>query len=109
MAETIDYSTDIKKYTPNVNENAVKGIVKYCGIALQSKDASLVATTDPAERARVRDNFMKKKLGLTDPDAALDASIKTVTDRMKAARDKSRVTFYYLLAEMHGKLSSVGG
>ncbi len=109
MAETIDYSTDIKKYTSNVNENAVKGIVKYCGIALQSKDASLVSATDPTELARVRDNFMKKKLGLTDADAALDASIKTVMEKMKGERQKSRVTVYYLIAEKHGKLSAVGG
>lgn len=108
MAETIDYSTDIKKYTSNVNEGAVKSIVKYCGIALQSKDASLVSGSDATELARVRDNFMKKKLGLTDPDATLDASIKTVMDKMKAERNKSRVTVYYLLAEKHGKLASLG-
>lgn len=109
MAETIDYSTDIKKYTSNVNEGAVKGIVKHCGIALQSKDASLVSASDTTELARVRDNFMKKKLGLADADAALDASIKSVMDKMKAERNKSRVTVYYLLAEKHGKLSAFGG
>lgn len=109
MAETLDYATDIKKYTSNVNDGAVKGIVKYCGIALQSKDASLVSASDATELARVRDNFMKKKLGLTDPDATLDASIKSVMDRMKAERNKSRVTVYYLIAEKHGKLSAFGG
>lgn len=109
MAETIDYSTDIKKYTSNVNEGAVKGIVKHCGIALQSKDASLVSASDTTELARVRDNFMKKKLGLADADAALDASIKSVMDKMKAERNKSRVTVYYLLAEKHGKLAAFGG
>ncbi len=109
MAETIDYATDIKKYTSTVNDAAVKGIVKHCGIALQSKDASLVSGSDATELARVRDNFMKKKLGLTDTDANLDASIKTVMDKMKAERNKSRVTVYYLLAEKHGKLSAFGG
>jgi hypothetical protein len=108
MAEAIDYSTDIKKYTSSVNEGAVKSIVKYCGIALQSKDASLVASTDPTELARVRDNFMKKKLGLTDADAALDASITSVMDKMKSERNKSRVTVYYLLAEKHAKLNNLG-
>ncbi len=109
MAETIDYATDIKKYTSTVNDGAVKGIVKHCGIALQSKDASLVSASDPTELARVRDNFMKKKLGMTDTDAVLDASIKSVMDKMKAERNKSRVTVYYLLAEKHGKLSAFGG
>lgn len=109
MAETIDYATDIKKYTANVNDGAVKGITKHLGIALQSKDASLVSASDPTELARVRDSWLKKKLGLTDNDAALDASIKSVMDRMKAERNKSRVTVYYLLAEKHGKLGAVGG
>ncbi len=40
MADT-DYTTDIKKYAPSVNDKAVQGIVKYLGIALKSsKDAA---------------------------------------------------------------------
>lgn len=108
MTETIDYSADIKKYSPSVDAGAVKSIVAFCGIALRNKDASLVAASDPTELARVRDSFLKKKLGLTDPDAALDASIKSVLDKMKAERNKSRVTVYYLLAEKHGKLAALG-
>ena len=109
MADNIDYAADIKKYTSNVNEAAVKGIVKHCGIALQSKDASLVSGSDPTELARVRDSWLKKKLALTDADASLDASITAVIEQMKAERNKSRVTVYYLLAEKHGKLGNLGG
>ena len=109
MTETIDYATDIKKYTSNVNDAAVKGIVKHLGIALKSKDASLVSASDPTELARVRDSWLKKKLALTDSDEKLDASIKTVTEKMKAERNKSRVTVYYLLAEKYGKLGMFTG
>ena len=56
-----------------------------------------MSASDPDELATVRDGFAAKKLGL-GPDAA-DVGIKTVIERMKAARRKSRVTFYYLLAE----------
>ena len=35
----------VKKYVANPDEAAIKGIVKHCGIALQSKDASFVACT----------------------------------------------------------------
>jgi hypothetical protein len=63
-----------------------------------------VAASDPEELTRVRDNFMKKKLGLTQIDAELDAAIKTVLIMMASEREKSRVTVYYLLAEKFGKL-----
>ena len=61
--------------------------------------------TDPEEMQRVRDSFLKKKLALTETDAHLDEAVKAVTDKMKAVRDKSRVTVYYLLAEKFGKLA----
>ncbi len=68
----------LKKYSPEADDAAIKGIVKHCGIALQSKDASFVACQDKAERDRVRDSFLKKKLGLTAADAELDAAIMDV-------------------------------
>ena len=52
-----EYASDIAKYTANVDAKAVDAIVKYCGIALQSRDASLVSSTDAEELARVRDGF----------------------------------------------------
>ncbi|MBE0547536.1 MAG: DUF2853 family protein [Rubrivivax sp.] len=100
-----DYLADIKKHTADVNEAAVAAIVKYCGIALRSADASLVSATDPDELATVRDGFAAKKLGLV-PGAA-DAGIKAVVQKMKAVPKKSRVTFYYLLAESTGTLDKL--
>ena len=100
-----DWAASVKKYVPEADEAAIKGIVRYCGIALRSRDASFVSCTDKTERDRVRDNFLKKKLALIDPDAELDQAVKAVCERMKADRDKPRVAFYYLLAERYGKLS----
>ncbi len=99
-----NYETNVKKYVANVDAGAVAGIVKHLGIALKSKDSSLVAGSDPKELARLRDGFMKKKLGLTESDAELDAALKAVMTTMKAEREKSRVTVCYLLAEKFGKL-----
>jgi Protein of unknown function (DUF2853) len=101
-----DYSADISKYTTSVNGDAVKAIVNYCGIALRSRDSSLVSASDPKELATVRDGFAAKKLGLK-PEAA-DTGIKAVVDKMKADGSKSRVTFYYLLAEATGTLAKLG-
>jgi hypothetical protein len=103
---THDWAQDVKKYASGADEAAIKGVVKHCGIALHSKDASYVACHDKSERDRVRDGFLKKKLGLTGTDAELDQAIMDVCQTMKADRDKSRVAFYYLLAEKFGKLAA---
>ncbi len=107
MAE--DWAIDVRKYAPDADAAAIAGIVRHCGIALRSRDASLVAFSDPAETDVVRESFLKRKLGLTDPDSALDAAIAKVGERMKADHTKNRVTVYYLLAEAYGKLGLFGG
>jgi hypothetical protein len=100
-----DWVMEVKKYVDSPDEAAVKGIVKHCGIALQSRDASFVACTDKSERDRVRDSFLKKKLALSESDAELDKAVMDVCQKMHADRDKSRVAFYYLLAQKYNKLS----
>ena len=100
-----DYVQNLRTYVDTVDEVAVAGIVKHLGIALRSRDASLVSCSDQTELDRVRNSFLKKKLGLNLGDAELDQAITDVCTRMKAESNKSRVTFYYLLAERFGQLS----
>lgn len=102
-----DYASDIARYTAKVDAKAVKGLVKHFGIALKSVDASLVSCSDKAERERVRDQFLVKKLGLDHDKAELDKAVMAVCDKMKADRSKLRVTFCYLLAEHYGKLGAL--
>jgi outer membrane protein OmpA-like peptidoglycan-associated protein len=94
-----DWASDVKKFAPDADDGVIAGIVRYCGIALQKPDSSLVSYTDPTELGRVRNNFLKKKLALTDPDDVLDAAIARVGERMKGVNFKNRVTVYYLLLE----------
>lgn len=100
-----NYAEDIRKYTTNVNESAVTAIVKYCGIALRNADSALVSATSTSELATVRDGFAAKKLGLNAE--AADAGIQKVVEKMKGTQRKSRVTFYYLLAEETGTLDKL--
>jgi hypothetical protein len=102
-----EYVEDLKKYVPNPDEKAVAGIVKHLGIALKSKDASLVSCSSKDELARVRDSWCKKKLGLTQGDDDLDNGINDICETMKAEQRKHRVTFYYLLAQKYGKLGEL--
>jgi len=99
-----DWIADVLKYAPDADAKAVDSIVKHLGIALQSRDASLVAFTDKAELKRVRESFLKKKLGLTNSDAELDAAIAAVGEKIKGSKNKNRVSVYYLLAEHFGKV-----
>ena len=107
MAE--DWLADVRKYAADADETVVSAIVKYLGIALRNRDSSLVSFTDKTETDRVRENYLKKKLGLTHDDAALDAAIAGVGEQMKGDRTKNRVTVYYLLAQHFGLLNIFGG
>ena len=66
----------------------------------------LVSCGDASELARERENWCKKKLVLSG-DAAIDAAIRKVCETMKGGHNKSRVTFYYLVADRYGKLGAV--
>ncbi len=105
MADISKYIEDVKRYDANPNEKAVETIVKYLGIALRSRDASLVSCSDDSELDRVRKGFCVKKLGL-DADAAADA-VKKVCEQMKGDRNKNRVTFYYLVAQTSGTMDKL--
>jgi len=102
----MDYKSDIAKYAEgSINDKAVDAIVKFCGIALQSRDASLVSCTDSAEVDRIRKGFATKALGLSEAES--DKIINLVCEKMKADKTKHRVTFYYLMAEASGKIGAL--
>ena len=101
-----DYLADVKRYDAGADADVVQKIVKHLGIALRSKDASLVSCSDKSELNRVTEKWCMKKLGETDA-AAGDAVVKNVCDTMKGDRQKSRVTFYYLVAKEMGKLGDL--
>ncbi len=101
-----DYVADVRRYDADADETIVKKIVNHLGIALRSKDASLVSCSDPSELGRVREKWCGKKLG-EDDDASADAVIAKVCEIMKGDRQKQRVTFYYLVAKEMGKLGDL--
>lgn len=80
------------------------------GIALRNRDSSIVACSDDGELDRVRERWCRGKLGLAQKQPEIDAAIQAVCEKMKAeGGQKSRVTFYYLLAEHFGKLDALAG
>lgn len=95
------YYANVKKFHASANRGTVENIVKYCGIALRSRDASLVACSDETEVKTVAKNFVTKKLGIKTGQVDL---VKATCQEMKSQRFKNRVTFYYLTAKRAGKL-----
>jgi Protein of unknown function (DUF2853) len=103
----IDHKGDVKKYAPAATDAQIDKIIKHLGIAMKSRDAQMVSCSSKDELERVRDSWCKKKLGLTNPDADLDKGIQEICTKMKADKSKSRIAFYYLLADKYGKLASL--
>lgn len=106
-ARHVPYWEAVKKYDAKADEDIVRKIVNYCGIALNSRDGKFVACTDEEERTTVRDGFLKKKLGLKGDDSELDAKVAAVCEQMKKDRLKNRVVFYYLLAQNEKLLKEI--
>lgn len=111
MADASAYAENIKKYTNgSYNQAAAEKIVGHLGIALRNRDSSVVACSDSGELDRVREKWCRGRLGLPHKQMELDAAIKAVCDKMSPeGGQKSRVTFYYLLAEHFGKLGELAG
>lgn len=100
------YTTELKdKAGVTADPDLLKAVTKACGPAIYNEDSSRVSTSDPEELARVKKNFLIKKLGLSD-GPALDAAMKEVGEQLgKSNRNKFRAMFYYLLVKKFGKES----
>jgi hypothetical protein len=105
MADLQEHKAIAAKYASKLNQAALDGMGKTYALVLSNKDSHYVAGGDDAEKATVCANFLKKKLGLTNSDADLNAAIDAVCATMKEDRFKSRLAMYYLLAEKYGKLA----
>jgi hypothetical protein len=101
-----DYLADVQRYDAGADAVIVEKIVKHLGIALRSKDASLVSCSDPSELGRVCEKWCMKKLGESDAEAG-NGIVAKVCETMKGDRQKQRVTFYYLVAKEMGKLDTL--
>ena len=100
------YADDLKNkcgMTPDMD--LLTKVTIGCGPSIYNADASTVAASQDSELETVRNNFLIKKLGLTDgPElmAGINAAIETYG---RSERNKYRAVFYYLLTKHFGKES----
>ncbi|RZJ52386.1 MAG: DUF2853 family protein [Flavobacterium sp.] len=101
------YAADLKDkcgVTPNMD--LLTKVTIGCGPSIYNQDASTVAGSDKSELETVKNNFLIKKLGLTD-SPALDEGIDAVLEKYgKSNKNKYRAVVYYLLT-LHFKKESV--
>ena len=76
-----------------------------CGPSIYNADAATVSGSDESELKTVKNNFIKKKLGVKS-DAEADKAIAAVMDQYgRSNRNKYRAVVYYLLAKKLNKES----
>jgi len=101
------YAADLKEkcgVTPNMD--LLTKVTIGCGPSIYNADASTVAGSQKSELETVKNNFLIKKLGLTD-SPALDTGIEAVLEQYgKSNKHKHRAVVYYLLT-LHFKKESI--
>jgi len=89
---------EAKKLNLSISDDLISKVAVGLGPVLYNKDTATVACGQTKELETVKNNFLKKKLGLTNDDAELDAAIKEVCEKLGTSnRSKYRVHFYALL------------
>lgn len=99
------YISDLTEMGEPVDKKFLFAVVKACGPAIYRKDSSLVASSDPEELSRVKNNFLIGKLGLKDTEK-LDTGLEEVSQKYSKP-NKHRVVFYYLLARKFKKRAAL--
>lgn len=100
------YKKKMKEIEPNFDEELLEKITKSLGPSIYKKDSEVVSCSSQKEIERVRNNFLRMKLGLDNSDEELDEAIKEVCEKMgKSNPNKYRAIFYYFLIKRFNKES----
>ena len=103
----VKYAADLKdKCGVNPDMDLLTKVTIGCGPSIYNDDSATVAGSQQSELNTIKNNFLIKKLGLSD-GANLDAGIDTIMEKYgRSNKNKYRAVVYYLLA-VHFKKESV--
>ena len=101
-----DHHESVHTYAPHADTAIIDKMASTYRLVLSNRDSALVSASDAEELKTVRENFLKKKLGLTQSDEELDQAIADVIAQMKDGKPNPRLAVYYLLAEKFDKLDA---
>ena len=96
--ELIDkYKKELSKLKVKVDDVILKAVIKSLGPAVYRDDASKISPADADELERVKQNFMVRRLGLTD-SPKLEVLLNKAMDQMgRSRKSKHRAVLYYII------------
>ena len=98
------YIDVVKKKTgqePDVD--LLRKVTRACGPSIYNSDSETIASSQPKEMDTVKNNFLIRKLGLSD-GPKLDEGIASVIETYgKSDSNKYRAVIYYMLTKHFGK------
>jgi len=100
------YADDLKNkcgMTPDMD--LLKKVTIGCGPSIYDADASTVAGSQESELETVKNNFLVKKLGLSDGPQLMSAINSAIETYGRSERNKYRAVIYYMLTKHFGKES----
>lgn len=103
------YAADLKEkcgITPDMD--LLTKVTIGCGPAIYNDDASTVAGSQESELETIKNNFLIKKLGLSDGPELMSAIDSVIEKYGRSNRNKYRAVVYYMLATHFGKESVYG-
>ncbi|WP_413998542.1 DUF2853 family protein [Flavobacterium sp. W1B] len=102
----LKYAADLKdKCGVSPNMDLLTKVTIGCGPSIYNADAATVAGSQQEELDTVKNNFLIKKLGLSD-GSSLDAGIDAVMEKYgRSNKNKYRAVVYYLLTVHFNKES----
>ncbi|UJH67124.1 DUF2853 family protein [Allomuricauda sp. SCSIO 65647] len=100
------YAEDIQgKFGEDPDMDLLAKVAIGLGPAIYNLDASKVSGSDEKELETVKNNYLIKKLGLSDGPGLMDA-VTSVIDRYgQSEKNKHRAVIYYMLCKHFGKES----
>ena len=103
------YAADLKdKIGESADMDLMTKVTIGLGPSIYNADAETVSGSDQSELDTVKNNYLIKKLGLSD-GPELDSAIADVMEKYgKSNRNKYRAVVYYLLCKHFGKQSVYG-
>lgn len=98
------YADDLKnKCGMDPDMDLLRKVTIGCGPSIYDADASTVAGSQEHELETVKDNFLIKKLALSDGPELMEAINKVIEIYGKSERNKYRAVIYYMLTKHFGK------
>lgn len=104
----------LEKYAAHIREKFMETpdmdflgkVTTGLGPAIYNRDSSLVSGSDEGELETVKNNFLIKKLGLSDGPHLMHAIKDVIREYGASERNKYRAVVYYILARRFKKESA---